>query len=187
MCGRYALYDTSKSRLNLPSNIVPNFNICPSTKVLIINDQKRPVFIEWNIRAPWSRTLRIINARSETIDKKKAFQNLHRCVFVANGYYEWKCVQNKKIPYYHTFEDSMMYFAGLMNSDGACIVTRPSYPQIAEVHSRQPVILNYNTFDNWFKKTHNYESENSEKMKIFKVSITVNSPKYNSIKNLSPQ
>ena len=73
----------------------------------------------------------------------------------------------------------MMYFAGLMNSDGACIVTRPSYPQIAKVHSRQPVILNYNTFDDWFQKTDNYESKNSEKMKIFKVSIAVNNPKNN--------
>ncbi len=187
MCGRYTLHDTSKSRLNLNSSIVPNFNIYPSTRVLVINDQKKNIFIEWNFKPRWARTFRIVNARSETINQKKAFQNSRRCVFVANGYYEWKCLHNKKIPYYHTFEDSMMYFAGIMNSDGACIVTRPSYPGIATVHYRQPVILTYNSFDDWFQMTHNYESENSEKMKIFKVSIAVNNPKNNSIKNLIPQ
>ena len=32
----------------------------------------------------------IINARSETIENKKSFANLNRCVFISDGYYEWK-------------------------------------------------------------------------------------------------
>ena len=80
---------------------------------------------------------------------------------------------------------AFMFLGGIFDSSGACIVTRPSYPKLAEVHHRQPVILNYNTLSDWFKKSHDYNCSFSEDIIIFPVSIKVNSSLNNCKDNVS--
>ena len=78
----------------------------------------------------------------------------------------------------------MMYFGGIFNEQGACIVTRQSYTMKVEVHHRQPVILQYNDFEKWFASEHDYTCEHSQDMDIFKVTSKVNSPKNNAPDNI---
>ena len=115
---------------------------------------------------------------------KKSFNNTKRCIFLANGYYEWKRIGQNKIPFYHFFSDEIMFFAGIYNDDGACIVTRESYSKIKQIHSRQPVLLKYDNFNTWFDKTHDFECQFSIEMNIYEVSKSVNSVKNNSFKNI---
>jgi putative SOS response-associated peptidase YedK len=185
MCGRYALYDTSKSEFKIAHNLIgKNYNITPSTTVPIVVDNNEVKLVSWTFKVPWADKLNIINARSETLITKKVFLNAKRCIFIANGYFEWLRQDKVKIPYYHTFKDQMMYFGGIFNDQGACIVTRQSYPMKVKVHHRQPVILRYDEFESWFALDHDYTCKHTEDMDIFEVSNRVNSSKNNALSNI---
>ena len=185
MCGRYALFDTSISDFSFAHKLVSkNYNVTPTTIVPVIVDNNEVKLLCWTLRVPWSNSFTIINARSETVDSKNIFKNTRRCIFIANGYFEWLRKDEVKIPYYHTFEDRMMYFGGIFNDYGACIVTRESYPKEINVHHRQPVVLQYDEFSNWFSYNHDYSCEHSRKMLIYEVSGSVNLPKNNSPDNV---
>tara|TARA_B100000989_G_C19468244_1_gene439408 strand:- start:436 stop:1011 length:576 start_codon:yes stop_codon:yes gene_type:complete len=186
MCGRYTLFDNSKSKLKKKVNIKPNYNIVPGSNVLLINKKCEYFFMPWSLNFSFLKSLNIINARSETIYKKKIFNNTKRCIFVANGYYEWKRKKNKKVPYYHHFLNKMMYFAGLFNEHGACIVTRASYVNTMKIHHRQPVLLEYEDFSSWFLGTSNFECNTTKDLKIDEVSTQVNIPANNRMDNIFP-
>ncbi|MEE2774992.1 MAG: SOS response-associated peptidase [Pseudomonadota bacterium] len=186
MCGRYALYDTSKADFKIPHNLVgTNYNIAPSTTVPVVVKNNQVMLITWTFKSPWIGDLNIINARSETLETKKIFRGAKRCIFLANGYYEWLRRDKVRIPYYHTFKDRMMYFGGIFNETGGCIVTRQSYPMKVEVHHRQPVILRYTEFTSWFASDHDFSCEHSRDMTIYEVSRDVNSSKNNSAGNIN--
>ncbi len=185
MCGRYALYDTSKSEFKIAHNLVgQNYNITPSAIVPIVVQNDEVKLVSWTLKIPWADKLNIINARSETLEEKTVFHDVKRCVFIANGYFEWLRKDKVKIPYYHTFKDQMMYFGGIFNDRGACIVTRKSYPMKINVHRRQPIILRYNDFQSWFSLKHDYTCEYAQDMEIFEVTSKVNSPKNNTPDNI---
>ena len=185
MCGRYALYDTTKSEFQIAHNLVgQNYNIAPSAKVPVVVDNNDVKLVTWTFKVPWADKLKIINARSESLKTKKIFNKANRCIFIANGYFEWLRKDKVKIPYYHSLKDQMMYFGGIFNKEGACIVTRQSYPMEFEVHHRQPVILRYDDFESWFAFQHDYTCQHTQDMDVFKVSNKVNSTKNNSPENI---
>ena len=182
MCGRFVLYDNSK--FNFEYNFIPNYNVCPGSKVFILKNDRKIIKVKWSITPPWTDKIEIINARSETLESKITFKNAERCIFIANGYFEWKSDKSKKIPYYHTFKNGIMFFGGVFDSTGACIVTRQSYPKISKIHHRQPVILKETDFSCWFEKNHDFSCDFSDKMIIYPVSRKVNSPYNNSVENI---
>ena len=182
MCGRFALFDSCE--FNFEDDFLPNYNVCPGSNVYVIRNDKKIIKIKWSIRPLWSNKVEIINARSETLEKKILFKNAERCIFLTNGYFEWKRINSKKFPYYHTFKNDLMFLGGIFDSTGACIVTRTSYPKLREIHHRQPIILNPKDFNKWFSKSHDFECNFSKKMTIYRVSTNVNSPLNNSIDNI---
>ena len=105
MCGRYVLYSKEKFKNKYNININPNYNISPNQEVFVIDQNMNIMKLKWGIRAEWKNAL-IINARSETIEIKKSFANLNRCVFISDGYYEWKRSGKLKTPYYHYVPNS---------------------------------------------------------------------------------
>ena len=178
MCGRYALYDTSKLEFKIAHNLVgQNYNITPSAAVPIVVENDEVKLVNWTFKVSWADKLNITNARSETLETKKVFQNARRCIFITNRYFEWLRKDKVKTPYYHTFPNQMIYFGGIFNDQGACIVTRQSYPMKVKVHHRQPVILRYSDFESWFALEHDYTCEHSQDMDIFEVRRKINSPK----------
>ena len=187
MCGRYALFDTTKTNIKIANDIIrKNYNVTPSEMVPVVLDNYEVELIRWTFKVPWAKKLNIINARSETLEKKKIFQSSKRCIFIANGYFEWLSWGKTKVPYYHTYKNKMMYFGGVFNDFGGCIVTRQSYPREVDVHHRQPVILNHDDFDRWFAFEHDFSCEQSSHMSIYEVSDRVNSPCNNSEENIQP-
>ena len=101
MCGRYTLYSEKKIKSKFNVKIIKNFNISPRQNVLIVNENFSPIFCKWGISSNWNgKKHTIINARHETLNSKTIFKDLRRCIFVADGYYEWKKEHNSKNPFY---------------------------------------------------------------------------------------
>ena len=150
MCGRYVLYSKEKFKNKYNINISPNYNISPNQEVLIINQNMNIMKLKWGIRAEWKNSF-IINARSETMDIKKSFVGLNRCVFISDGYYEWERSGKLKTPYYHYVPNSFLYFAGLCNNIGCVVVTMESFKYLSKIHRRQPFFLKENQIDSWIK------------------------------------
>ena len=186
MCGRFTLLSDIKVKETFGIEIKPSFNVAPSTDVLVLDKNLNPVKMKWSYSPTWAeKPMNLINARSETLHEKPSFRNTERCIFIADGYYEWMRTNTSKTPYYHYFEDGFMYFGGLYNaSSGCCIVTRESYKNISFIHYRQPVLLQENDFKSWISRVHNYESPVTDKIKFHQVSNRVNSPNNNDEDNL---
>ena len=199
MCGRFASYKNLNKLINIFNitnsdfNMSKSYNISPGQNVNIILSYKFENYFlasNWGYNFINNKTQHkqiVINSRIETINSKLLFKDSflkRKCIIPANGYFEWLIQDKVKIPYYHTFKDQMMYFGGIFNEQGACIVTRQSYPLKVEVHHRQPIILRYNDFESWFASEHDYACEHSQDMDIFKVTSKVNSPKNNAPDNI---
>ena len=151
MCGRYALFSQKKFKIKYKSDVKKNYNISPNQKVVVIDQENYIREKSWGIKPTWKKT-NIINARLETLTLKKTFSNTKRCVFIADGYYEWKRESGFKIPYYHYLVENFLYFAGIYDSSGCCIVTMNSFSYLSNIHFRQPFFLQENQIDQWLNE-----------------------------------
>ena len=119
MCGRYTFFnniDSLQHSLNIDvidSNIInhqASYNISPTQNAPVVFEENNKRILKnmrWGLIPSWAKdnsfASKLINARSETIADKPSFKNLittNRCVVLANGYYEWVNVDNKKHPYF---------------------------------------------------------------------------------------
>lgn len=127
----------------------------------------------WGLVPRWSKGpadgAPLINARIETVLEKPSFKDSvarRRCLVPASGYYEWVVgADGGKQPYFvNAGGDGMFGFAGLFEwwadpskaaSDPArwllstTILTKPSAPELAHIHDRNPVFLSGDTMDVW--------------------------------------
>jgi putative SOS response-associated peptidase YedK len=144
----------------------------------------------------------MINARAETVAQKRSFARAfkrHRCLVVADGFYEWKKLEDKKfkIPYYfHLRSERPFGFAGLYGTwkskDGTVlttctIITTQPNKIMKPIHNRMPAIIPREQRAMWLDRDvedpdvllpllHPYTAE---EMEMYEVARTVNSPKYN--------
>ena len=134
MCGRYTLiananqlserfaFDAEQIKLN------PGYNIAPGQMILAIttddNSDHLARFMRWGLIPSWSKTAnsaaRMVNARSETIHAKPSFSaafRSRRCIIPADGFYEWRHENNKKIKHYvYLPKNKLFTFAGIWDS-----------------------------------------------------------------------
>ena len=154
MCGRFTLKNKEKVKELYDIDIVPNYNVSPSSQVVVLTSG--PEMMNWSYSPSWAKTpMNIINARIETLDEKPSFKEAKRCVFLTDGWYEWKRWfdwkrrENNKDPYYHTIDDNIIHMAGIYNSTGCAIVTQQSLGVLKEIHHRQPVLLWDDEINEW--------------------------------------
>ena len=94
----------------------------------------------------------MFNARIETVDTSGAFWEAfksRRCLIPADGYFEWtKAEEGGKDPWLLQLPEGKAFsFAGLwarnenLGVTSCTIITAPAVPEIAEIHTRMPVIL----------------------------------------------
>ena len=114
MCGRYVItgpIERTKKIVKKTINIkdIQNYNAHPSQKLPVIKSYlngKTLELLEWGIIPTWAKKKEfraLINARIETINEKVSFKRLiklHRCIVVADGFYEWKRQNSSKYPFY---------------------------------------------------------------------------------------
>ena len=167
MCGRFVLV-TDLKNIRKTFNIQetscqyqPNWNIAPSQLIPAVinhNGENRLVCFRWGMIPSWSKDPsiadKLINARAETVDQKPSFRDAfrkRRCLIVADGFYEWKKEEGKKIPLYYYLKSGRPFgFAGLYETwispdkkeiNTCTIITTAANELIAPVHDRMPVIL----------------------------------------------
>ena len=188
MCGRFTLKERSKVNVKFSIDIEPSYNICPSNKVLILGQNLNPFFLKWGFSQNWSNNkLTLINARNETLNVKSYFKNSERCIFIADGYFEWMKSNNGKIPFYHHMNGELMFFAGIYNNNGCCIVTIEASKKISFIHHRQPLILFENEFLNWINnKDTSFISDKNKELNFYRVNEIVNNSNSNTEQILRP-
>lgn len=110
-----------------------------------------------------------LNARLETIDSKPSFKgsvNRGRCIVMFDGFYEWKHLDNRKIPYYVTREEQKPFLAaGLYSKWGGfntfTLITTEAQGIMREIHNsklRMPFFLNEDEMDIWLDSREPYNN-----------------------------
>ncbi len=180
MCGRFVLATPlsliAKRYWNYQmatGDMVARYNISPGSQVASIRQAPagEPCFDYswWGFRPSWAdgQAPTPINARIESIKTSRYFQeafNSQRCVIPANGWYEWKQLENgQKQPYYITCPDlergEALFFAGLYTPTGegtslrVVIITEPATKCIHHIHDRQPTLIHPGSLGLWLDPT----------------------------------
>jgi putative SOS response-associated peptidase YedK len=169
VCGRYTLTDPDPRLLRFRFGLAetaeiaqePRYNVAPTDPVLAVrlNDQgvREPGVLRWGLipqhADPQTFDRLLINARAETVDEAPAFRDAfrrHRCLILADGFYEWRAEETGKKPVWITRPDHEPFaFAGLWAAAGpegsvvhsCAIVTCAPAEVVAPIHDRMPVIL----------------------------------------------
>jgi len=186
MCGRFVVASVGSElvgvlRVDVESEDLPepSYNIAPTARVAIVLDSvktdpptRRLETARWGLVPSWAKDLsigaRAFNARSEELEDKPMFRKAlekRRAVVPASGYYEWKRVDDQKIPHYiHPADGSPLFFAGLYEwwKDSAkpeddparwvlsfTILTRDSIGTLGSIHDRMPLFLDADHADAW--------------------------------------
>ncbi|MDK2898991.1 MAG: hypothetical protein PWQ10_178 [Patescibacteria group bacterium] len=213
MTSRYALYEINKlrDRFNLPNGVPkgvkPHYNISPDQMVpVIINHDgiNKLEMMKWGFVPTSAKNTNSIfryktyNARSESVFNKPTWMTAirsQRCLVPANGFYEWKNIENKKYPYYIQPTDQTLFgFAGLYSSwtdtegkeYGTCsIITINNESTSDMAPSRLPVIIMPEEESEWLNPKIDGMSSiysimkpyNLEKIKIIRVGQDIDSHK----------
>jgi putative SOS response-associated peptidase YedK len=176
MCGRYTSSQrreviAERFQVAVPEAYSERYNLAPTQRALIIRNRDEDyeaVFARWGLLPHWAKDERIafkmINARAETLTEKPAYRSLigkHRCLVVADGFYEWRLgADGKKEPVYFQLASGEPFgFAGLWTSrtdpateevvESCSIITTRPNQLVAPIHDRMPVILPRDVEDAW--------------------------------------
>ena len=170
----------SKERAEKAAKGLGRFNVAPSQEVLTVRSSPEPEeaaqgerearLMRWGLVPRWAKDLKVgykmINAKPENLTSSRAYSPLvgkfrHRCLIVADGFYEWMRAEDPKQPrqpWHFTVDGGEPFaFAGLCTrkeweedeergvEDGwlySCtIVTTTPNDVVGKVHNRMPVIL----------------------------------------------
>ena len=211
MCGRFTLtvdpadLQDAFPQFTFPEKYAPRYNISPTQPILAIaNDGKNAAdFFIWGLIPSWAKDpsigTRMINARAETLAEKPSFRagfKYHRCLILADGFYEWKQQPGMKVkvPHFIRLKSGKPFtIAGLWDTwqspDGgtvksATIITTAPNSLMAPIHNRMPVILPPSAYAQWLDSAARtpdslqnlLTSYPAEKMTAHPVSTLVNSP-----------
>ena len=190
MCGRFARYSLSREleryfNAHPPSfEIQPNYNVVPTQEIPVVvlqEDERHIRKRHWGLVPFWAKDIsigsRMINARAETITSKPAFRaalKQRRCLIPANGFYEWQGKAGSKQPYYfHLPSGEPFAFAGLYEIwedkdappetgpyKSCTIITTDASESVKDIHSRMPLILRPEAYEEWL------DPDNKEPAKI---------------------
>jgi putative SOS response-associated peptidase YedK len=178
MCGRYTLTDPDPRLLRLRFGLTESaeidqkrrYNVAPTDPVLAVRldreGEREPGILRWGLIPHYADPDRfdrlLINARAETVAEAAAFRDAfqtHRCLIVADGFYEWRQEETGKKPVWITRHSRELFgFAGLWararRGDGStvhscAIVTCPPGDVVAPIHDRMPVILEREREADW--------------------------------------
>jgi putative SOS response-associated peptidase YedK len=165
MCGRFTLVTPSMAvaerfHASAPRDLHPRCNIAPGQEVLCVirNKANHLEPLRWGLIPSWAKDPkignRLINASAETVAEKPSFRSAfakHRCLVVADGFYEWRKTGKAKVPVYISLKSKRLFgFAGLYehwrSPDGkdirtCTIIMTDSNDLVRPIHDRMPVIL----------------------------------------------
>ena len=181
MCGRFTqkltwrqIHDLySLRRTGLPLNLQTHYNGAPGQDFavcLLDEDRNRATAqLRWGLVPAWAKDSRMstrrINARAETVHSKPSFGDAfrsRRCLVPANGWFEWQRTGHGKQPFFLALADgSPLSFAALWERwskegetlESFAIITTEASRALADIHHRQPAIIDAGRFDDWLDPT----------------------------------
>lgn len=148
------------------SGAPPRLNIAPGQEVLTVTADRRLVAMRWGLIPVGRVNARgrpvmetIVNARSETVFQKSAFQGTRRALVPANGWYEWTGKARRKTAWRIAPADGrLLAFAaicdiwsgpgGIEVHQVATVTCEPS-ADVAKIHDRMGVLLDPVHFETW--------------------------------------
>jgi putative SOS response-associated peptidase YedK len=179
MCGRYVITSAPEAiralfRYLEEPDFPPRYNVAPTQPVPIVRIEggmRSFALVRWGLIPSWVKDPRnfslLIIARGVWGSVKPAFQNAmrrRRCLFPADGFFEWKTDGARRQPYFIRPRDGgPIAFAGLWETwsgpngeevDTACIVTTAANRALAPIHDRMPVVIAPDGFDLWLDTAH---------------------------------
>ncbi len=219
MCGRFDCHSEMTVILKLfkidhfAIQYKPHYNIAPSQNIIVLKDtgQREMIQCRWGFLPRWAKdpkmAYKMINARAETVADKPVFKDAfkdHRCLVIADGFYEWEHQGKFKQPVYIRLKSHTPFgFAGLYSTwcspegEDICtctIITTDANELLRPIHDRMPVIIPTDKEDLWLDpKTTEKEKllpllapYPSEEMEFYRVSPVMNKPDYDSPEVINP-
>lgn len=199
MCGRTGFVAPKdekevwqRYKLSNQPKLQTTYNIAPTMKMMVVHRNSPNIgeYLPFGIKAPWSASMQLINAQSETVAEKRTFKDMfenYRCLIPASFYFEWKRNDNKtKTPYMFKVKGKEYFsFAGIYKKgEGFVILTTQPNELQSPIHNRMPCILLPELEQEWLNE--DKESDDllemlnpypSHAMEMHQVSTLVNSPK----------
>lgn len=150
-------YDFETSYNIAPTRIIP--------AVIAVDHERLIVPFRWGLIPSWykegNKLAMLNNARAETVDSKPSFRQgfrQHRCLIIADGFYEWDAEQTPKQPYYiHMQNNKPLAMAGIWSRwlqeekhvESCCILTLSANHVVEPIHDRMPAIIANDNWDAW--------------------------------------
>ncbi len=212
MCGRFTLTQpdaiASTFGVTLDRMPPPRYNIAPTQPLGVIINQSGRQFrlMSWGLIPSWSKdpnaSKRLINARLETAHEKPSFRTAfrhRRCLIPADGFYEWKRIDQQKQPFYFQLQNQPLFaFAGLWDTwqeiETCTILTQSANEDIQPIHHRMPVIIHPDFYEQWLdpwtqqnQQVHDLlEVMPDLNIEVFPVSSQVNNAAFDAPECLQP-
>ena len=209
MCGRFTMtspWELLKERFEVDiaeEEYRLRYNAAPGQDLWVVpqTTPNQAQLYHWGLVPFWAKDPkignRLINARAETVAEKPAFRTpfrKHRCLVLADGFYEWDKKGAKRVPYRVVLKDEKPFaFAGICDYwkdekgkelKSFSIITTDANELIAKIHDRMPVILSKKDEKVWLDPALDIKEAitmlkpfPAEEMKMYPVSTLVNSPK----------
>lgn len=176
MCGRIVLSKSPREiaaafGLGEVPDLAPRFNIAPGgiISVIMSGDKDRVLRrLVWGLAPPPGGRPgpgpRLINARSETIDRRETFAESfarRRCLVPVDGFYEWKKSGGKSQPYLVRRRDAGLFalagiwdrweYPGRQVTEACAIITTAAAAFMRPIHHRMPVVLAPEHWTRWLR------------------------------------
>ena len=224
MCGRFVARKPPQEiarwfrTTGVPPNYPPRYNIAPTDEVLTVRynpeDGLRHLnALRWGLVPIWAKdrkgAAKLINARSETAASLTTFKDAYakrRCLIPADGFYEWRVIDDKtKEPIAIMPADNPLFaFAGLWERwrdpeskeivRSCTILTTTANDLLRPIHERMPVILDETDWSRWLGESAAAPDElrallkpyPADRMRTYRITSRVNSVKNDDEAVLAP-
>lgn len=144
----------------------PRRNIAPGEGIVVLTPERRLSLMRWGMIPVGRKNARgrpvletIINARSETVFEKSAFEGVGRAIVPVDGWYEWTGQARRKTPWRVRSKDGApLAFAAITDRweapggkfvEQVAIVTCEPNEDVRPIHHRMGVLLDPEDFDTW--------------------------------------
>jgi len=210
VCGRFT---STEKKINIkklfPNSQIINYtnksyNVSPSDLINVVYENDNNFIIDtfnWSysfFNKQNNNTQFVINARIETINNKYLFKESfvrRKCLIVANGYYEWRKIDNQKQPYLISIPRNELLFFGAIwrteirnhkQTNVVCIITKAANQKLSYIHDRMPLIMSHNEGLSFLNDNDNNfliknQSIIEDDIDYYPVSKIVNNPKNNDV------
>ena len=214
MCGRLSSWLTWEQIHDLlelqvlegpGQNLGPRRNVAPTQDLIfcaIIDGIRKLGLGRWWLVPAWAKEISTkypaFNAKGETVHTLTSFRGpfrSRRCLIPADGYYEWTTgADGKKDPWFIHLDHTPFCFAGVWEVNtlvapepllSTTIITLPSIGDIESIHTRMPVVLRTDVWDEWLdpetptERAHALLEENhGMDLSAYRVDRRVNATKY---------